>query len=123
MFPFHQPGGPVGLISLAAGKLDHSPRELAAAKAIAVFGYLRAREICRAGEVIRHASPWPRLTPREVEVMTWIAAGRGDPEIAETLTISQATAHFHVENAKRKLGCTTRAQAAARAVYLGLVEP
>lgn len=61
------------------------------------------------------------LTDRERQSLTLVATGRGDREIAAILQISPATAHFHVEQAKRKLGAITRAQAVALAVTQGLL--
>lgn len=61
----------------------------------------------------------PRLTARERDCLTFVAEGKSDWEIGVILGVSQATAHAHVENAKRKLGCRTRAQAVARAYVSG----
>jgi DNA-binding CsgD family transcriptional regulator len=61
------------------------------------------------------------LTARELDVLTLMAAGRSNPEIAEDLTIAVKTAAKHVEHVLEKLGCDSRAAAAARAVKEGLV--
>ena len=50
-----------------------------------------------------------------------MAEGKSDWEIGVILGVCQATAHTHVENAKRKLGAKSRPQAVARAVRLGIV--
>jgi len=55
------------------------------------------------------------LTPREAEVLFWIAQGKGNPDIAVILGASVRTVHKHVENIFRKLGCETRAAAALAA--------
>lgn len=115
--PLHQGHGRVGMVSMPAERIDLSPRELAALRVMCIMTYLKAQEL------LSPASPEITLTPREIEVMTWVVAGKSDSEIGEILNISQSTTHFHVENAKRKLESTTRAQAAARAVHLGLVRP
>ena len=57
----------------------------------------------RLGLACRRAEP-PKLTPREIECMKWVAVGKSNWEIGQVLGISEATAHFHVENAKKKLG-------------------
>ncbi|BCW87771.1 hypothetical protein sos41_09010 [Alphaproteobacteria bacterium SO-S41] len=63
----------------------------------------------------------PRLTPRERDCIAFVAAGKTDWEISTILSLSQATVRFHVDNARHKLGATTRAQAAACFVLLGLL--
>lgn len=61
------------------------------------------------------------LTPRETEVLGLLARGQSNPQIAQTLTISRATAKVHVERIIRKLEVSDRTQAAVRAIELGLV--
>ena len=51
------------------------------------------------------------LTPREVEVLGQLAAGRTDREIAEALFISKKTASVHVSNLLRKLDVANRVEA------------
>jgi DNA-binding CsgD family transcriptional regulator len=60
-------------------------------------------------------------TPREREVLTMLAAGATDEQIAEMLELSPATVQTHVRNAKAKLGARTRAQAVAMALQHGMI--
>jgi DNA-binding CsgD family transcriptional regulator len=60
-----------------------------------------------------------RLTPRELEVLRWVAAGKSDWQIGQILNISAKTANYHVENLKRKFGVSTRLQAIAEALRQG----
>jgi DNA-binding CsgD family transcriptional regulator len=53
------------------------------------------------------------LTDRECEVLRLVAAGRSNKEIAAELFISPKTASVHVSNILRKVGASTRTQAAA----------
>ncbi|GAB5562851.1 MAG: response regulator transcription factor [Synoicihabitans sp.] len=55
------------------------------------------------------------LTPREAEVLFWVAQGKSNPDIATILGAGVRTVHKHVENIFRKLGCETRAAAAVTA--------
>lgn len=59
------------------------------------------------------------LTPREAEVLALVAAGDTNREIGEALYISEKTASVHVSNILRKLGVTSRVDAAAIAQRLG----
>jgi DNA-binding CsgD family transcriptional regulator len=58
------------------------------------------------------------LSPREIECLRWAAAGKTDVEIGRILTISPRTTRFHIENAKKKLGVSTRVQAVTEALRL-----
>jgi DNA-binding NarL/FixJ family response regulator len=60
------------------------------------------------------------LTPREAEVLTLVAAGRTNPQIGTELFVSDKTASVHVSNILRKLGVTSRVDAAAVAQRLGI---
>ena len=55
-----------------------------------------------------------RLTSREREVLSWVARGKTNPQIAELLWVSPATVRKHLENVYAKLGVSTRTAAVAR---------
>lgn len=61
------------------------------------------------------------LTSRETEVLTLVASGLSDREIAERLVLSPHTVHRHVANVRTKLGLPTRAAAVAAATRRGLL--
>ena len=65
-------------------------------------------------------SPISGLTPREVEVLELVAAGRSNGEIGSALFISTKTASVHVSNILAKLGVNGRGEAAALAYRAGL---
>ncbi|WP_298012998.1 response regulator [uncultured Aquabacterium sp.] len=55
------------------------------------------------------------LTPREMEVLTWVARGKTNRDIADILGMSHRTVNKHLEHIFEKLGVETRAAAAALA--------
>lgn len=55
------------------------------------------------------------LTPRETEVLSWVAKGKTNRDIAEILGMSPRTVNKHLEHVFEKLGVETRAAAAALA--------
>ena len=61
------------------------------------------------------------VTPRETQILGWVAAGKSDWAIGQILRISGKTVNFHVENAKRKLGVGTRLQAVVAAMRSGML--
>jgi non-specific serine/threonine protein kinase len=66
-------------------------------------------------------SPSHDLTPRELEVLALVRAGRSNREIGEQLFISERTAQTHVQHILDKLDVGTRAEAAALAVERDLI--
>ncbi len=72
---------------------------------------------CKAG------SPGPaalmqafRLTPREADVLYWVALGKTNRDIADILGMSPRTANKHLEHVFEKLGVETRTSAARMAL-------
>lgn len=63
---------------------------------------------------MRHEERPAALTAREREGIGLVAEGKTDWEIATILGVSPATARFHIDNARCKLGATNRAHAVAR---------
>ncbi len=64
----------------------------------------------------RAASPEPRMTEREVEVLELLADGLGNRELAKALFVSEATVKSHLSHIYGKLGVDTRAGAVAAAI-------
>ncbi|WP_148573870.1 helix-turn-helix transcriptional regulator [Nocardioides caldifontis] len=78
------------------------------------------------GRVLLHTlevEPPHHLTARELEVLTCVAVGLTNAQVAGTLGISARTVHTHVDSVLRKTGCANRAAAAALARRDGLVRP
>ena len=61
------------------------------------------------------------LTSRETEVLSLLAEGAGNKEIAARLHMSEHTAKFHVSSILAKLGAATRTEAVSRGYREGLI--
>jgi DNA-binding NarL/FixJ family response regulator len=63
------------------------------------------------------------LTPRELEVLTLLAVGKTNRQIAGKLHLSLSTVKGYLERLISKLGVSDRTQAAVKAIELGLIDP
>lgn len=64
-----------------------------------------------------------RLTQREHEVLTAVAQGRSNAEIATEMFLGEATVKTHVSNCLAKLGVRDRVQAVVFAYEAGIIRP
>jgi NarL family two-component system response regulator LiaR len=62
------------------------------------------------------------LTPREIEVLRWLAQGLDNTAIAEKLVLTTRTVQNHVSNIYGKLGLSSRTEAALYAIRRGLAQ-
>ena len=72
-------------------------------------------------QLVTHTSSLP-LTDRQLEILTLLALGYSEKEVALRLGISLRTARNHVANLYQRLGLHHRAEAVLMAVRHGLVE-
>lgn len=103
---------------------DASPEELiaavrAAARGEGVLSPQIATRLLR--EMRQPRSPLQELTLREREVLTFLARGRSNAEIANELSIGEGTVKTHVSNILSKLHLADRTQAAIYALQQRLI--
>jgi DNA-binding NarL/FixJ family response regulator len=81
-----------------------------------VLGRIRSEAVAQP----QHPNRMDQLSSRERQVLSLIATGRGNPEIAGELNISPRTVKNHVSSILTKLGVPSRVQAAVYAVRSGV---
>ncbi len=115
--PCHGPCGYVGVVSLAFERLhDIAPEDRRAIEFAALASHNRMRELSAVHEPRNRT-----LSRRERDCIGLIAQGMSDWDISVILGVAHTTIITHVQNAKRKLGARTRAQAVARCLTDGLL--
>jgi LuxR family transcriptional regulator, quorum-sensing system regulator BjaR1 len=108
--------GAIASLHLGFDHADFDPRE---AMEIQLAGLMLTERLIALGQPAR-----PRetpLTPRERDCLALVADGKTDWEISVILSVSESTARFHVDNARRKLHAVSRAQAVAKLANLRLI--
>lgn len=109
-------GGGISSLHLGFQRRDFAPEETFA---IQMAGLLLTERLLALAEPV--TTPAVTLTTRERDSLALVAEGKTDWEISVILSVSEPTARFHVDNARRKLGAVNRAQAVARLVNLRLL--
>jgi DNA-binding NarL/FixJ family response regulator len=106
-------------------ELIHAVRVVAKGDAL-ISPSVTRRLIAEFAGRVKRPEPGPELnalTEREREVMTLVAAGLSNDEIAGRLVLSPATAKTHVSRVMTKLGVRDRAQLVVIAYEAGLITP
>jgi DNA-binding CsgD family transcriptional regulator len=108
------PDGVAGGFSFDRGERDFSERDLH------VLDTLRPHlaQLWRNARLRTPPVAGSLLTPREREILAWVARGKTNGEIAGILCVAPGTVHKHLDNVFRKLEVSSRAAAVARA-FLG----
>lgn len=116
---------------LSSGAAGYLTKEEAPAMIVeAVRGIARGEDGWLSRRVAAQLSAWTRedepsakeLTPRELEVLGLVAAGKTNQEIARSLSISEKTVEKHVGALLAKLNVASRVEAAVLAVQKGWVQ-
>jgi DNA-binding CsgD family transcriptional regulator len=110
------PAGAIASLHLGIGDPDIPAEE---GRAIQMAGLMLTERLLDFADL--PGAPAVRLTPRERDALGLVADGKTDWEVSVILGISEATARFHVDNARAKLGAVNRAQAVAKLVHQRLI--
>jgi len=81
-----------------------------------------ARLVLERSTGLAKPAPLARLTPRELEILRWMATPMTYNEVASQLTLSEETIRSHAKRVLRKLGQPNRVQAVLAAVRAGYIE-
>jgi two-component system nitrate/nitrite response regulator NarL len=81
-------------------------------KLVAAFRSLQPQPVPPPQPAAAEADPLASLSPREQEILSHIAQGASNKEIARALAIAETTVKIHVQHILRKLGLSSRVQAA-----------
>lgn len=124
-FPMHGPNGESGLLCFAA---DMAPDAAFLRDVEAMLPDLAlVRDYAFASGVrfcpTTPAEAAPKLTPRELEVLGWVMAGKSSWEISKITGCAETTVKFHMGNIRQKFNVNTRQQAVVKAISLGLITP
>jgi DNA-binding CsgD family transcriptional regulator len=110
------PEGTIASLHLGISEAEIAPEE---SRTIQMAGLVLTERL------LDFADPQPpptvRLTPRERDTLALVAEGKTDWEVSTILGISEATARFHIDNGRAKLGAVNRAQAVAKLVHRRLI--
>jgi LuxR family transcriptional regulator, quorum-sensing system regulator BjaR1 len=98
--------------------VDLGRRQLAALHLIAISAHGRMRALHGEPDL-----PAPRLTPREREVLAWVAAGKTAWETSCILHVAEKTVRAHLESIRQKLNVASITQAVASALRSGELQP
>lgn len=114
----------------SAGQLAEAVRIVAAGEALLaptvtkrLIGTFAETAVSGAGAVLAPRTRIADLTERETEVLTHIARGLSNAEIAAQLVVAESTVKTHVGRILEKLGLRDRTQAAVYAYEARLVTP
>jgi DNA-binding CsgD family transcriptional regulator len=107
------PQAAASLPQAVAEWLLHSARPLACQRGAHRIVVHRIDEMLLVREEPVDAANIERLTPREQQVLTWLAEGKTNAEIARILVAAPGTVGKHLEHIYEKLGVHTRTAAAA----------
>jgi len=112
-FPLHGINGSKGILTMSYKRHSDETKPWIE-QATPYFQLLSAYVFETAQRVIRPQDEhWldRGLTRRELECLSWCAEGKTSWEIAKILGITERTVHFHMQNASRRLGASSRSHA------------
>ncbi len=119
--PLYSGGTLVGAVGLMSGapRLDDPRLKPFVRMATSLFSaaYLQLSPVAE-----EPAEPVPRMTKREMDVLSLLAEGCANTRIAADLSIGLGSVEYHIANVFAKLGVDNRVAAVVRAIRLGMID-
>lgn len=117
MIPIHPYDGIPGCVSIGTDKLEITEQQISWIDVVAMQAYSR---------IVGFLGPFPfevqaNLTPREIDVLHYGAAGKTNWEISQILGLSEHTVRDYFKTAGSKLDTVSRTHTIAVAISNGLV--
>ncbi|MDD3370875.1 MAG: autoinducer binding domain-containing protein [Alphaproteobacteria bacterium] len=122
--PIHGPGKALGKLSVTNDmkEIEFEKLFMRTRHIVHLMGtYIHERILTLAPE--SKTTPHLKLSPREMEILTWTAQGKTRWEISSILSISEATVKNHLDHCCRKLRVSNKTHAVAVAMTHALIWP
>jgi len=87
---------------------------------LSILGQYYHLKVCKKMQAITRTTAFG-LQERELECLKWAASGKSIWETSVIMSQSERNVRYHLDQARRKLGCNTKIQAVAKAVALSLI--
>ena len=113
--PVHDTRGQCGAVSFGGD------REAVGHEEMKVLTFAAAELFARLCDIRREQIAAERLSRREIECLSWAAAGKTTLEMAQILNLSEYTINHYLNRASRKLNTVNRVQTVAQAMRAGLI--
>lgn len=114
--PIHSKANLVGFVAADNERKSVAQDKMRQFHVMCLWAHSRARHLPGGDEANR-----VRLTPREREVVSWLARGKTADDIAGLLGLSPRTVEYHIANAGQKLNTTNRTHTVVEALRLNQI--
>ncbi|OLP54526.1 LuxR family transcriptional regulator [Rhizobium rhizosphaerae] len=113
--PVHDARGQCGVVGFGGDREPVSHEEMK------ILTFTAADLFARLCAIRREQIAGERLSRREIECLSWAAAGKTTLEMAQILNLSEYTINHYLNRASRKLNTVNRVQTVAQAMRAGLI--
>lgn len=112
--PIHTDDGPGSVVSLGGERPEVARSVRSAMHLISLYSFHRMKTLIKTKKISDRV-----LSPRERDVLTWVASGLTSASVAEKLGLSETTVLTHITSAQRKLNAPNRIATVVAALRRG----